>query len=251
MPGELSSSSHLGFPLKKCSFLYQYFGSSFFQNSFHLTWPSDLCYTTLSHIFFGGNWYDYGKQHPKWLFFSPNVIRLLVPDISAAQDKQDTSLAISQLWLRSQSKTHRLDIKYWYHCHTYLMQMYAVLLLILLLPSFSNWLRKTLNITAVFTASPRGHVDFPLGFLSEATEGVDVRRVRHSPSETLLLSFRWHYLLTTTHTAFTMWFTLLPASTNLNRSKVQDWFIYLFCSHDQMRQQARLRHWRNKYWISA
>lgn len=65
------------------------------------------------------------------------------------------------------------------------MQMYAVLLLILFLPSFSNWLRKTLNITAVFTASPRGHVDFPLGFLSEATERIDVRPVRDSPSEML------------------------------------------------------------------
>lgn len=249
MPGELSSSSHLGFPSKMFILVLIFWFILFSkQLSPDVTqWP--LLYYFISHIYLEIDMIMENSILND--FFSPYVIRLLMPDISAAQDKQDTSLAISQLWLRSQSKTHRLDIKYWYHCHTYLIQMYAVLLLILFLPSFSHWLRKTLNITAVFTASPRGHVDFPLGFLSEATERVDVRRVLDSPSEMLLLSFRRHYLLTTTHTAFTMWFTLLPASTNLNRSKVQDWFIYLFCSHDQMRQQAHLRHWRNKYWIGA
>lgn len=59
----------LVFP-QKCSFLYQYFGSSFFQNSFHLTWPSDLCYTIfISYIFLKLIWL-WKTKHPKWLFFT-------------------------------------------------------------------------------------------------------------------------------------------------------------------------------------
>lgn len=131
------------------------------------------------------------------------------------------------------------------------MQMYAVLLLVLFLPAPQTGWGKHSVLQLFLTASPRGHVDFPLGFLSEATERVDVRRVRDSPSEMLLLSFQQHDPLTTAHTAFTVWFTPLPASTNLSLSKVKDPLTYLFRSHDQMRQQTHLRHWQNKYWISA
>lgn len=73
LPGLVIPENHKIFPARSTliflpvstqtnSFLYQYFGSSYFQNSLHLTWPGDICYAFFSLSYFLRNWYDDGRQ---------------------------------------------------------------------------------------------------------------------------------------------------------------------------------------------